>query len=149
MDAEEMESVSPGMYKEFFSDHYRRISEQFGALSYGCCEAMHKFWTDSVECLPNLKKVSISAWCDVDYMGERLRDKNIVFVRKPTANMLGVQRELDETAVKEYFRKTATAARGCRLEITQRDVYLLHGNTDKVRRYVELIRDAVDRYWHP
>lgn len=149
MDAEEMNDVSPEMYKEFISDHYKRLTPRFGALSYGCCEAIHRFWDDSVENLPKLKKVSVSAWCDVKFMGERLRGKDIVFVRKPTANMLGVKHALDEDEVTRYYRETAEAASGCRLEVTQRDVYLLHGNIDKVRRYVELGRAALEKYWKP
>lgn len=149
MDAEEMNDVSPQMYKEFIVDHYRPLAARFGALSFGCCEAIHRFWDDSVETLPNLRKVSVSAWCDVQFMGERLRNRDIVFLRKPTANLLGVTRDLDEDAVTQYFRETAEAARGCRLEVTQRDVYLLHGNIDKVRRYVELARAALEKYWKP
>ena len=49
----------------------------------------------------------------------------------------------------EHYRETAEAASGCRLEVTQRDVYLLHGNIDKVRRYVELGRAALEKYWKP
>lgn len=71
------------------------------------------------------------------------------FLRKPTANLLGVGSGLDEEAVRAYFRETAEAASGCRLEITQRDVYLLHGNPDKVARYVQLVREALDRHWKP
>lgn len=149
MDAEEMNDVSPAMYKEFITDHYKRLTPRFGALSYGCCEAMHRFWDGSVETLPKLKKVSVSAWCDVRFMGERLRGKDIVFVRKPTANLLGVKRELDEDETAKYFRETAEAASGCRLEVVQRDVYLLHGNIDKVRRYVEIGRAALEKYWKP
>ncbi len=149
LDAEEMDSVSPEMYREFITEHYIPLARRFGALSFGCCEAVHRFWEGSVERLPNLRKVSVSAWCDVDYMGERLRGREIVFHRKPSANFLGVGRDLDEDAVRKYFRRTARAASGCRLEISQRDVYLLHGNTEKVRRYVELIRETLDREWRP
>lgn len=149
MDAEEMNDVSPEMYKAFITDHYRRMAARFGAISYGCCEAIHRVWDGGVETLPNLRKVSVSAWCDQRFMGERLRGQGIVFLRKPTANLLGVGSGLDEEAVRAYFRETAEAASGCRLEITQRDVYLLHGNPDKVARYVQLVREALDRHWKP
>jgi hypothetical protein len=44
MDAEEMNDVSPEMYRAFITDHYRRIAQRFGALSFGCCEAIHRVW---------------------------------------------------------------------------------------------------------
>jgi len=149
MDAEEMNDVSPAMYREFVTDHYRRMAARFGALSFGCCEAVHRVWDGGVETLPNLRKVSVSAWCDQRFMGDRLRGRDIVFLRKPTANLLGVGSALDEDAVSAYFRETAEAASGCRLEVTQRDVYLLHGSPDKVARYVQLVREALNRYWKP
>ena len=149
MDAEEMNDVSPEMYKAFITDHYRPMAARFGALSFGCCEAIHRVWDGGVETLPNLRKVSISAWCDQRFMGDRLRGRDIVFLRKPTANLLGVGSDLDEDAVRAYFRETAEASSGCRLEITQRDVYLLHGLPGKVKRYVQLVRETLDRYWRP
>lgn len=149
MDAEEMNDVSPEMYRAFITDHYRRMAQRFGALSFGCCEAIHRVWDGGVETLPNLRKVSVSAWCDQRFMGDRLRGRDIVYLRKPTANLLGVGSDLDEDAVRAYFRETAEAASGCRLEIAQRDVYLLHGSPTKVARYVQLVREALDRHWRP
>ena len=149
MDAEEMNDVSPQMYKEFIVDHYRRMSNRFGALSFACCEAVHNIWDDCIETLPNLRKVSISAWCDEHIMGDRLKGKDIVYLRKPTANLLGIASALDEDAARAHFTHTAKCASGCRLEITQRDVYLLHGVPEKVRRYVEIARECLDQYWKP
>ena len=51
---------------------------------------------------------------------------------------------LDEDAVTACFRKTAGAARGCKLEIAQRDVYRIGKDVGKVRRYVELARRALE-----
>ncbi|MEG0640930.1 MAG: hypothetical protein RR824_12925, partial [Clostridia bacterium] len=113
MNAEELNDVSPTMYKEFIIDHYKHFTSRFGALSFGCCEAVHKFWDGCIEELPNLRKVSISAWCDQRFMGERLKNRPIIFLRKPTANLLGVGCELDEQAVRDHFRETAEAASGC------------------------------------
>jgi hypothetical protein len=149
MDAEEMNDVSPEMYRAFITDHYRRIAQRFGALSFGCCEAIHRVWDGGVETLPNLRKVSVSAWCDQRFMGDRLRGRDIVYLRKPTANLLGIGSSLHEDAVRAYFRETAEAASGCRLEIAQRDVYLLNGSPAKVPRYVQLVREALDRHWRP
>ena len=43
---------------------------------------------------------------------------------------------------------TGTAARGCKLEVSQRDVYRINGPADKVRRYVEIIRQALADTWY-
>ena len=67
-------------------------------------------------------------------------------MRKPSPNFLGVGSELDEQAVTESIGKTVKAARGCHLEIIQRDVYRINNTLDKVRRYVELIRNCCEQH---
>ena len=39
------------------------------------------------------------------------------------------------------------AACGCKMEITQRDVYTIHHNIPKARRYVEIIREEIENNW--
>ena len=121
--------------------------ERFGLVSYVCCEPVHAIWEPCLSKVKNLAKVSISPWCDEHYMGERLAGRDIVYLRKPTPNLLGVGSTLDEDEVRRHFSATARAARGCCLEIAQRDVYELHNTPDKVRRYVELIRQTLERDW--
>lgn len=144
MDSQESSGISPDMYKEFVSPYYDRISQRFGLLSYGCCEAVDPIWENSLKDLKNLGKVSISPWCNEEKMGEHLKGKEIVYLRKPSPNLLGVgdSPNLDEDAVRAHFAKTISAAKGCTLEIAQRDVYTVAHSPQKVARYVELIREA-------
>ena len=146
MDSQETVGISPEMFREFIFPCYKRIASVFGRLNYGCCEPVHPFW-DDIKTLPNLKKVSISPWCNEEFMADRLRGSGIIYHRKPNAVYLGVGAKLDEDAFREHIEKTIKTARGCNLEITQRDVYTVNGDMDKVRRYVEIIRESIDKYW--
>ncbi len=147
MDSQETSGISPAQYARQVFPHYQRVMEPFGQVSYGCCEPVHALWDDCLSRVKNLAKVSISPWCDEAFMGERLAGRDIVYLRKPTPNLLGVGSQLDEEAVRQHFAITARAAQGCCLEIAQRDVYELHNTPDKVRRYVELIRQTLDENW--
>ena len=142
MDAQEAAGISPAMYHEFVYPYYKRISRRFGHLSYGCCEAVHPIWED-VSSFDNLRKVSISPWCDEVRMGEALRGRRVVYLRKPSSNFLGVGGALDESAVREYIKATLRAARGCVIEFIQRDVYTISGNVSKVQRYVQILRESI------
>lgn len=145
MDSQETAGISPEMYAELVFPAYARMMSHFGLVSYGCCEASHPIWDNCLSKVPNLRKVSISPWCDEEFMGERLQGSGITFLRKPPATLLGMDTpELDEEAVLSCFRKTAKAARGCKLEIAQRDVYMVGGSAQKVRRYVELARKGLE-----
>ena len=144
-ESQETVNVSPEMFGEFVWPCYEKILSRFGLLSYGCCEPVHSIFDNYLSKLTNLCKVSISPWCDEEFMGERLRGKNIVYHRKPSPNYLGVGTELDEAAVIEHIHKTVNAAKGCALEIAQRDVYTVANNPDKVKRYVEIIRSRTEK----
>lgn len=146
MDSQETVSISPEMFHSFIFPCYQRIGRAFGCLSYGCCEPVSAVWKD-IRTMENLRKVSISPWCDEEFMGEQLRGSRIIYHRKPSPNYLGVGHTLDEEALREHIRKTLHAARGCTLEFTQRDVYTVDQNPDKVRRYVQIFREEIDRHW--
>ena len=146
MDSQETVSISPEMFHSFIFPCYQRISRAFGCLSYGCCEPVSAVWKD-IRTMENLRKVSISPWCDEEFMGEQLRGSRIIYHRKPSPNYLGVGHTLDEEALREHIRKTLHAARGCTLEFTQRDVYTVDQNPDKVRRYVQIFREEIERHW--
>jgi len=146
MDSQESSGISPAMFAEFIAPYYRKISARYGLLSYGCCEGVDPIWDCFLSGLPNLRKLSISSWCNEEYIGERLRGQRIVYMRKPSPNLIGVGAALDEEAVLAQTRKTVSAARGCHLELVQRDVYQIHNTPDKVRRYVELMRMCSERH---
>lgn len=75
-----------------------------------------------------------------------LRGRRVVYHRKPSPNVLGVGSVLDEDGLRAHFRKTVRAARGCTLEITQRDVYTLGNTYEKVARYVEIAREECEKF---
>lgn len=149
MDSQETVGISPQMYEEFIFPCYQKISSQYGLLSYGCCEPVHPIWENCISKLENLRKVSISPWCDEAYMGEQLRGSRVIYHRKPSPNYLGVDRILDEDALREHIRTTLRATKGCKVEFTQRDVYTIHNDLDKARRYIEIIREEIENEWQP
>lgn len=147
MDSQETVGISPAMFESFFFPYYLKIGKLFGLLSYGCCEPVDLIWDSCLSQFNNLRKVSISPWCNEEKMGERLRGSSVIFHRKPSPNFLGVGYHFDEDGFTDHIRKTMLAARGCKLEITMRDVYSLGGDPDKARRAVAIIRHLSETVW--
>ena len=141
--SQESSSISPEMYARQIYPYYENLAKRFGMVYYGCCEPVHVVWDKCLSRLPNLRKVSISPWCDEDFMGQALKGKKIIYSRKPSPNFLGVQKEFDEAAFRDYIQKTLTAARDCTVEFIFRDVYTLHGNLEKPARAVEIVRELI------
>lgn len=118
MDSQETVNISPEMFGEFFFPYYHEAAKQFGLLNYGCCEPVHPLWEKYLSTLPNLRKISVSPWCDEEYMGQVLKGRDVIFHRKPSPNYIGVGKELDEAAFREHILKTVDCAKGCKLEFS-------------------------------
>jgi hypothetical protein len=132
------------MFHEYCFPYYRDVCEPLGLIYYGCCEPVDAFW-DDIHQLPNLKKVSISRWCNEQTVADALRGTDIVFSRKPHPNFFSVDVDLDEDAWSKHVRDTLDATRDVFVEFIVRDVYTMHGNLGKPRRAVELARQEIDR----
>ena len=146
--SQETVGISPKMYHEFCFPYYRDVCEPLGLVYYGCCEPAHPFWND-IRQLPNLKKVSISRWCDQPFMGDALRGTEVVFSRKPDPNFLSVDKTLNEEAWGAHIRETLDATRGVFVEFIVRDVYTVHGDLRNARRSVEIAQREIDGYYRP
>ena len=147
MNAEEACDISPDMFKELILPYQKRLAKEFGLIYYGCCEPTSKFWDGGIETIGNVRKVSISPWCDERFMGERLAGKNIIYSRKPKDYLyIGSQKELDEEAFRKNIRQTIAATKGCKVEYIFRDVMTIHGNGAKVKRAVEIVREEAGTY---
>jgi len=147
MNSQESSEISPDMYYEFFFPYYKKVSEKFGRLGYGCCESVSSIWEKSVSKYENLTKVSISPWCDEEYMGEQLRGKKMVYHRKPFPNYLCVDEVFDEKGFSAHIERSLKAAKGCFFEISYRDVYSLKGDIYRGKKVYETIKKCIDRFW--
>ena len=147
INSQETVSVSPRMYGRFIFPYYRDLCEPFGLVYYGCCEPVHDIWKDYVSQYPHLRKVSISAWCNEEFMGEALRGSRVIYSRKPSPNFVGVGTTFDAEGFRAHIEKTLRAARGCRAEIIFRDIYTVSGDRTKPGQAVRITREAIDALW--
>lgn len=139
-ESQESVSISPAQYREFVFPYLRAVAARYGRVYYGCCEPADPL-LDCLAELPNLARVSVSPWANEAKMGEFCRTHGVAYSRKPSPNFF-MAPVFDEAAVREHLAATVAAARGCRLEIIQRDVYTTHNQPLRFARWVELVREA-------
>lgn len=147
MNSQETVGISPAMFEEFILPSYMQLGENFGLTYFGCCEPVHAIWDTCISKLPHLRKVSISAWCDEEMMGQRLRNSGVIYSRKPSPNFIGVGEKLDEEAFRAHIARTLTAARGCTLEIIFRDIYTVTGDRNKPGQAIQIVRELIESMW--
>lgn len=145
INSQETVGVSPEMFKEFILPYMKRTAAEFGMIYYGCCEPVSDFWENGIEEIPNIRKISISPWCDEAYMAEKLAKSSIVYSRKPSPNFIGVQKDFDEDAFRQYIRTTVELTKNCETEFIFRDIYNLHGNVEKLKKAVQIVREETLR----
>ena len=126
-----------------------RLVKRFGLLSYGCCERVDAIWSDYLSKWENLRKLSVSPFNNEDLVGEYLRGSRVVYYSKPRAELVTVPGAMDEDAVHKDFKRICQAASGCLFEIGQREVMTLCGDLQRGKRYVEIAKECVERYWRP
>lgn len=149
LESQETTSVSPKTFGEFVFPYQDRLVKRFGLLSYGCCERVDAIWPDYLSKWENLRKLSVSPFNNEDLVGEYLRGSNVVYYSKPRAELVSTPGAMDEEAVHKDFMRICQAASGCLFEIGQREVLTLHGDLQRGRRYVEIAKECIDRYWKP
>ena len=122
--------------------------KRFGLLSYGCCERVDEIWPQ-ISRWKNLRKLSVSPFNNERQVGEFLRDTNIIYYSKPRAEYVTNSGPLDEDAIVRCFREIAESASGCILEVAQREVGTIYRDYDRGRRYVQLARETLEKYYKP
>lgn len=149
LESQETTAVSPDTFGEFVFPYQDRLVKRFGLLSYGCCERVDAIFPEYLSKWENLRKLSVSPFNNEMQVGEYLRGSQIVYYSKPRAEFVTNLGPLDEAGIIACFKGIAEAASGCMLEIAQREVGTIYGDCNRAKRYVELAKYAIEKYWRP
>lgn len=149
LESQETTAVSPETFGEFVFPYQDRLVKRFGLLSYGCCERVDAIWPDYLSKWKNLRKLSVSPFNNEALVGEYLRGTNVVYYSKPRAEFVTNPGPLNEEALRKYFKGVCEAASGCLFEMAQREVGTIFGDFERGRRYVEIAKECIERYWQP
>jgi hypothetical protein len=141
-ESQETVGVSPRMFAEFVFPYQLPILERFGLNCYGCCEPLDARW-HIVEKTPRLRRVSVSAWANVEKMAEKLGDRYI-FSWKPSPADLAMP-TIDEDRLREGLRRTFQLTRNCRVEVIMKDNHTIGNNPQNVIRWCQIAREEAER----
>ena len=130
------------MTEEFEIDYAKRFFEGFGLVYYGCCEPLDKK-IDIVKKLPNLRKVSITPWADVDEAADKLGNE-YVLAYKPNPAFVATE-TLDESAIEHEIRRALNACRrnGISCEFTLKDISSIHRNPKNLEKWAQIAMNIV------
>lgn len=135
-------SVSPTMHQEFDLDYLNPIYQRFGRVYYGCCEPLH-MKMDLVAKIPNVRKVSMSPWVNVEIGAEKM-GRTMVFSRKPSPALLA-RDAWDLSAVKADLKETidACSRHQCPLELILKDVSTVRYEPQRLWQWAQAAMELV------
>lgn len=138
-------SVSGPMHEEFDIDYIKEPMSQCGLVYYGCCEPLDRKM-DIVKKIPNLRKISITPWADVNVAAEAI-GRDYVLAAKPNPAAVAVDR-LDPVAVRKELGTILEACKrhGCPCDIVLKDISTCNGRPENLfeweRIAMEMVRNA-------
>ncbi|MDQ1327503.1 MAG: hypothetical protein QG641_786 [Candidatus Poribacteria bacterium] len=135
-------TVSPAMHQEFEIDYAKRWFARFGLGYYGCCEPLDEK-IDIIRNLPNVRKISMSPWVDVEKGAERI-GRDFVFSRKPTPAFLAWDTWRPE-AVEQDLRETKEKCNlyGCPFEFILKDISTVHYQPQRLWEWADIAMRVV------
>lgn len=141
-ESQETVGVSPRMYEEFIYPCEKPIMDRFGLTCYGCCEPVDARWK-AVQRHNKLRRVSCSAWANLERMAAYLQDDYILSL-KPAPSALAVPGP-DWNAIRNYLRRAIEIAGGGCLEIIMKDNHTLGNRPENALEWVRIAKEEAER----
>lgn len=138
-------AVSPTMHEEFELRYIRPLAERFAYTYYGCCEPLDKK-VDILRSIPNLRKVGVSPWANVDVMAEQLKG-DYVYSRKPNPAFVAVRTDPEQIRKETEDTVKACITHGCPCDITLKDISTVNYRPENLIVWAEAVSDVLDEYY--
>jgi hypothetical protein len=141
--AQMFSTVSPAHFREFEVEYVSPLFERFGLVYYGCCDPLDRKMAE-VRMIPNVRKVSMSAWVDEERGASEL-DGEYVYSRKPSPAVLATDRfdaehaRADLVATREVCRR-----HGCPLEIILKDISTVRYDPQRLSEWATIAMQVVE-----
>jgi hypothetical protein len=137
--------VSPRMHWEFSLQYELRWMSRFGLTYYGCCDPLHRKM-GILEKVPNLRKVSMSPWVNLDEAVANVGSR-YVFSHKPnpavfaeTTWNLGKARHDLETVLDK------AKAHGCVVEVIMKDISTVRYEPQRLWEWSQMATELTAQY---
>ena len=136
--------VSPEMHWEFALKHDIRWLERFGLTYYGCCEPLDKK-IDILRRIKNLRKISVSPWCDLESIVEQI-DGDYVISRKPSPAVLAETEWQPDKARADIREMLETAQGKCHIEFIMKDISTVRRDPTRLWQWAEIAMEEVEKF---
>jgi hypothetical protein len=143
-ESQETVGVSPDLFAEFIFPYQLPLISRFGLACYGCCEPVDQRWR-YIKTIPNLRRVSISPWSNIEVMAENIGG-NYVYSRKPNPSHISTEK-WDEALIREELRKVIEVTKGMSVELVMKDVHTISNEPWRLGRWTQIAREEIAKVY--
>lgn len=143
--AQILASASKAMRDEFDIEYMKETVGKCGLVYYGCCEPLDKM-IDVVEKIPNLRKISITPWADIDVAAEVINSRYVIASKPNPASV--ASKNLNEEGLKNELSKILNACKKNRshADIVLKDISTTHNNPENIFKWEKIAMNMVMNY---
>ena len=137
------EGISPEMHDEFAVRYEKRLLENFGLATYGCCEPLHNKM-HYVRKIMNLRRVSMSPWVDID-VGAAELGRDFVYTHKPNPTIVSMEDwhpEMARDELRDAFKKTRENI----VEVNLQDLHTVRNQPHRLTEWTEMALQLAEEY---
>jgi hypothetical protein len=137
-ESQETVGVSPDLFEEFVFQYQMPLLSRFGLNCYGCCEPVDSRW-HLLKQIPNLRRVSVSPWSNLEKMAEYLGDRYILSMKPNPADLAAPS--FDGERIRAGLREAMRITRGCRVEVIMKDNHTICRDPRRVTEWTRIARE--------
>lgn len=143
--AQMFSSISPDAHYEFDVQYSIPLASRCAYTYYGCCEPLHDR-IDILKRYPNLRKIGVSPWADVEKSAEAIGG-DYVLSRKP--NPANVALNTDPDFIRQEITETVKLCLkyGCPCDITLKDISTVGYKPQNLMLWTETVSDVLDEFY--
>lgn len=136
--------VSPEMLDEFDLPYTQRLFDRCGLAYYGCCEPLHNKIDLLSRRFPNLRRISITPWADVDVAADRIAGRYVLSYKSNPAYVAGTS--FDPEPVRQETRRVLAACQrsGTPCEFILKDISTVRQDASRLTQWVDTVNGVID-----
>lgn len=139
--AQEFTGVGPDMHDQFLLQYQQPIIEKYAMSHYGCCEDL-TLKIDMLRKIKNLRSIAVTPTANVGKCAEQIGADYAMSYRPNPTDM--VCYGYDEAKIRRILGDAFQKMREGHYHVFLKDVETVEGDTDRLRRWVALVREILD-----
>jgi hypothetical protein len=143
-DAQEFALVSSEMWEEFLLEYQLPIMKMHGLVFYGCCESLVGKLEILRKKVPNLRRITVSPWSDLEYSSRCCKKEVVMQIRPmPSEILMG----FDEGDMRKDLEKKMEMAGDTIYEFCLQDIETVNGHPEILKAWTRIAKEVgAERY---